>query len=278
VSSPGSRPLLVIEPGATPLRQYAHDLWHHRDLARVLASREIKLRYRQTALGVIWVVLQPLLAAGLLGFVFGRIAELPTDGVPYFLFAYAGLMGFNVFSVSISRTTNSLVANSTLVAKIFFPRLTLPLSTALGVTIDFVVALAMLLVMLIADDRGVELALLTLPLWLVLLLMLAQGIGCVLAALSVRYRDVPQITPVLLQLALYASPVAYAVSAIPERYVGIYYLNPLTALLEGCRWATVGTALPSAGHLVYAVVVCVIVFALGLLALERLERGFADVI
>jgi lipopolysaccharide transport system permease protein len=272
------KPHLVIEPGSAPLLQYGRDLWHHRDLIRVLALRDIKLRYRQTALGASWVILQPLLSAGILGFVFGKVAKLPTDGIPFFIFSYAGLLAWSSFSNSLMRTTSSMISNASLVAKIFFPRLVLPLSTIVAIVLDFSVALVVLMIMLFTNDLVPGAPILLLPVWLLLGVMLAQGIGSFLAAMAVRWRDIPQVTPVLLQLFLYASPVAYAVSAVPERYLTVYYLNPLAGMLEAFRWSLLGTPAPTLGHLLYFIVVSVVLFIVGFISLEKLERKFADVI
>lgn len=272
------RPLLVIEHGSTPLGQYLRDLSHYGDLIRVMALRDLKLRYRQTALGAIWVVVQPVLSAAILGFVFGRVAKLSTDGVPIFLFAYAGMVSWNAFNQTVTRTTSSLLANAALVSKIFFPRLILPLASTAGVVIDFVISLVVLLGILVAAGRAPGVAVLLLPVWLALLLLCSLGLGTLAASLSVRYRDLAQITPVLLQLLLYASPVAYAVSAVPDRYLTLYYLNPLVALLEGFRWSLLGTNPPEASRLIPSVLVSVALFVAGMVTLEKKERGFADVI
>ncbi len=273
-----TRPLLVIEPGSTPLIQYLRDLVHYGDLIRVMAFRDLKLRYRQTALGATWVVVQPVLSSAILGFVFGRIARLSTDGAPIFLFAYAGMLGWNAFQQTVSRTTTSLLSNASLVSKIFFPRLILPLANTAGVVIDFLLSLSVLMTMLVIDGRWPGFGILLLPVWLLLLLLTSLGVGTLSASLSVRYRDLAQVTPVLLQLLLYASPVAYAVSAVPERYESLYYLNPLVALLEAFRWSLLGTQLPAASRLLTSAAVAVVIFVVGMVTLEKKERGFADVI
>jgi lipopolysaccharide transport system permease protein len=271
-------PLLVIQPGSAPLAQYARDLWHHRDLIRVMAVRDITLRYRQTALGAIWVVLQPLLSAGILSFVFGRLARLPTDGNPVFLFTFGGMLAWNCFANSLSRVTSSQISNAALVRKIFFPRLCLPLSSVFGTVIDFCVPFVVLVVMLTASDRAPDARILLLPFWIAIAIMLAQGVGSILASFAVRYRDIPQVTPVLVQLLLYASPVAYSASAVPAKYVGLYFVNPMASLLGAVRWSLLGTPFPSTGWFVYTVVVAVGIFFAGLLTMERMERSFADVI
>lgn len=271
-------PHLVIVPGSTPLLQYARDLLHHRDLVWVLALRDLKLRYRQTALGVTWVVLQPLLAAGILSFVFGNVADLPTEGIPTFVFTYAGMLAWTTFSQTFQRATTSLVSSAALVSKIFFPRLVLPISTVFSIMVDFCVSFVVMLILLYTNDLAPDARILLLPVWLAFLLMISEGVGSFLATFAVRYRDIPQITPVIVQLGLYASPVAYAVNAIPDRYLTLYYLNPLVALLEAFRWSLAGTAFPSIGHLSYSIAVAVIAIVVGTVTLERRERTFADVI
>lgn len=270
--------LLVIEPGNVSLRRYLRDLLAQRDLVRVLASRDLKLRYRQTALGVVWVVLQPVLAAGILSFVFGRIARLPTDGVPAFLFTFAGMLAWNTLNGTIIRTTTSFIANASLVAKIFFPRLILPLSALASITLDFVVGLGLLIILLFVNDLAPQLPFLLTPVWLIMGILLAQGIGLFLASLCVHYRDVAQITPVLLQLLLYASPVAYSVVAVPESFVTVYHLNPFAAIIEASRWSLLGTPLPPTWTIIYSAVLAVVAFVAGMVTLEHLEQRFADVI
>jgi lipopolysaccharide transport system permease protein len=284
VSAPVSRPdraqtpHLVIVPGSTPLFQYLRDLLHHRDLVWVLAVRDLKLRYRQTALGVSWVVLQPVLAAGILSFIFGNVADLPTEGIPTFVFTFAGMLAWTTFSQTFQRATSSLVSSASLVAKIFFPRLVLPISTVFSIMVDFCVTLVIMLVLLFTNDLPPDARILLLPVWLIILIMIAEGAGSFLATFAVRYRDIPHITPVLIQLGLYASPVAYSVSAIPDRYLTLYYLNPIVALLEAFRWSLLGTAFPTTGHLAYSIAVALTVFVVGMVTLERRERTFADVI
>jgi lipopolysaccharide transport system permease protein len=271
-------PHLVIVPGSTPLLQYVRDLLHHRDLVWVLAVRDIKLRYRQTALGAAWVVLQPLLSAGILSFIFGNVADLPTQGVPTFIFTYAGMLAWVSFSTTFTKATTSLVSSASLVAKIFFPRLVLPISTVFSILVDFCVTLVVMLVLLYSNDLPPDARILLLPVWMAFFIMIAEGIGSFLATFAVRYRDIPQITPVLVQLGLYAAPIAYAVSAVPDRYLTLYYLNPIVALLEAFRWSLLGTPFPSAGHLAYAIAVSLGVLVVGMVTLERRERTFADVI
>lgn len=273
-----TRPLTIIRPHAGWLGIGFGDVWRYRDLLAVLARREITLRYRQTFLGVIWVVLQPLIAAVIFSFVFGRIAGLPSDGVPYFVFSFAGFLGWTAFQGTLLRVSGTLVQNSQLVSKVYFPRLVLPLS-ALGLTaLDFLVGAALLVVILPLYHVRPTLALLTLPFWFAALALLALGIGLYFAALVVRYRDVQHALPIFLQFALYATPIAFATSAVPASLAPFVRLNPLVGVLEGFRWAIVGTRFPRAGDVLYSLAFVVVALLAGVLAFRRLEREFADVV
>lgn len=277
--SPASpAPLLVIEPGNVSIRRYAKDLVSHRDLILVLARRDIKLRYRQTALGVSWVVIQPVLAAGILAFVFGRIAKLPTDDVDSFLFTFAGMLAWTAVSGAMTRTTSSLIGNASLVSKVFFPRLILPLSTVASVGLDFLVGLVLVLLLLLKEGLAPGLPFLLAPVWLCVGLLIAAGVGLMLATMAVHYRDIPQITPVLLQLLLYASPVAYSVRAVPPEFATVYNLNPMSGVIQAFRWSVLETPFPPAWAIGYSVVLGLVLFGGGMLVLERKEQRFADVI
>lgn len=272
------KPYLSIRPRSGWQALDVKEIWEFRDLLTTLGLRDVKLRYRQTALGAAWVLLQPLLAAGIFSVVFGRIAKLPSDGVPYFVFAYAGLLGWNAFSSTLTKASGCLVANSGLISKIFFPRLILPLSTVFSSLIDFGVALVMMAVLLIAYGIAPGIGLLLLPVWLFLILLLAMGIGLYTAALTVSYRDVQYILPVITQFLLYASPIAYALSAVPQNLRTIYFLNPLSGLLEGFRWSLLNRGHLEIGTVVYSAVVSFTVFLMGAYSFKKMERKFADVI
>jgi lipopolysaccharide transport system permease protein len=265
-----------------PRRWEALDLrsiWRFRDLMLALAVRDIKLRYRQTALGVVWVVIQPLLAAGIFAFVFGRVAHLDSGGVPYVLFCYAGLLAWNLFSGVVLKASGSLVANASLVAKIFFPRVVLPFSAVVSTLLDFAIGLVAGFALLLAYGRTPGFALLAAPFWLAVLLLLATGIGLFCSALAVAYRDVTHILPVMLQLLLYGSPVGYTVAVIPEGLPRtLYKLNPLAALIEGFRGALLGHGDAGLRSGIYAIAVSLVVFLAGLIFFRRMERQFADVI
>jgi len=287
--APAAKPYLIIQPKSGRAALDLRETWQFRDLLMSLASRDLKLRYKQTVLGVAWVVLQPLMAAGIFSFVFGKLADFPSDGVPYFLFSYAGLLGWNLFSNTVGKTSTCLVGNSQLISKVFFPRLILPLSAIPSVMVDFSVAAAMMFVMMIFCHRtlatthhGIGWPILLLPLWMLVLLLLSLGIGLCTAALAVSYRDVNYILPVLLQILLYASPIAYGLAQVMQKLSPalrpLYLLNPLAAPLEAFRWSLLSTTAPPMPSLAYASAISVIIFILGAFSFKRMERKFADVI
>lgn len=276
-STPAPEPSVVIRPSSPWRAVDFSELWRYRDVFWALGRRDVKLRYRQTAMGVVWVVLQPLLAAGVFSFVFGRVADLPSQGVPYFVFAYAGLLAWNAFSETITRATASLVTHQAMVSKIYFPRLMLPLSSLLSTLLNFVVAAAVLLILLLTNDIALRVQLLVLPAWLIMLLLLSTGLGLMAGAANVLYRDVGYVVPVALQLLLYASPVAYSLDAVPPNLRGYLAVNPLTGVLEAFRWSAFGTELRLA-TLVWSLTASLVILVLGTLVFRRIERRFADVI
>jgi lipopolysaccharide transport system permease protein len=278
-----ARPRRTIRPpsGLVPLN--LAEVWEYRDLLLSFASREIKLRYRQTVLGVAWVLFQPLLAAGIFTFVFSRIAGLSADGTPYFLFAFAGQLAWMSFANTLSKTSGSLVQNAPLIAKVFFPRLVLPLSMLLATVVDFLVGLAVLLVLLPIYGVALTPALLLLPVWFLLLQLLSLGVGLVAGALMVSYRDVQYILPVVLQLLMYATPVAWPLVELSRRLEGaaesLYLLlNPLAPLMEAFRWSLFGTGTPPWSAVGTATFISLGTFAVGVYVFRNMERRFADVI
>lgn len=254
------------------------ELWEAREVLLRFGTRDIVLRYRQTVIGVAWVVIQPLAAAGIFSIVFGGVAKLPSGGVPYFLFSFAGMLAWNAFNSVVSRSSVSLVANQALVSKVFFPRLLVPLSSVISVLIDFVVAFVMLVILLFAFHVNPGWQVLLTPIWLLITLMLATGIGSAAAAITVKYRDITFLLPWALQILLYATPIAYALSAVPKNLVWIFNLNPLTWLMQVVRWSTLGQQIPATWQLIALPISAVVVFFGGVLIFQRYERGFADFI
>jgi lipopolysaccharide transport system permease protein len=269
---------MVIRASSSRASLDLKQIWLYRDLLFALSGREIKLRYRQTALGAIWVVLQPLLGAGILSFVFNRVAKLPTDGVNPFVFTYAGMLIWNLFNATVTKGSSVLVGNSALISKVYFPRLCLPLATVLPILIDLGVALAMMIVLMIVNGVAVSAALLLWPVFVLITLILALGIGLVTSSLMVSYRDVQYIVPVALNLLLFGSPIAYSAKNVPDWARAFYDLNPLVPLLEGSRYALLGVGEFKPLSLLYSLVCAVVVFAIGLTFFRNMERKFADVI
>lgn len=254
------------------------ELIRYRHLVVLLGRRDITAKYRQTVLGTVWIFGGPLVSAALFAFVFGRVAELPSAGVPYFVFSYAGLLGWNLFSNTLSSASSSINSNSALITKIYFPRLVLPLSTVASTLLNLAISFGIMLVLLVAFGIGISLQLVVLPFWLLLALLLAMGVGLVLSAFAVSYRDVNYVTPIFTSLLMYLSPVAYSVDAVPKNLQSLFLLNPLTTIVEGCRWSLLGSGNLTAWAVVYTVALTIASLVVGLVVFTRRESSFADVI
>lgn len=254
------------------------ELWAFRDLFITLAVRDVKLRYRQTALGVVWVILQPLSAALIFALIFGRLANLPSDGVPYLLFVYAGLLPWNFFSGALQRAGNSLTGAAGLISKVYFPRIIVPIASTGAVLIDFLVSASVMVVLLGIYRVAPTWRLLALPLLVVLLLVIATGVSLVLAALNVYYRDFMYALPFVIQIWMYVSPLVYAGSVVPEDWQLLYALNPLAGVIDGFRWSLLGTGPFPALSVGLATIVGCLLFASSTLVFRRVERSFADVV
>jgi homopolymeric O-antigen transport system permease protein len=280
--SVGVKPTVCITP---PNRWQAIDfaeIWEFRDLLLALAVRDVKLRYKQTALGIAWVVLQPLIGAGIFTFVFGVLADLPSEGLPPFLVSFAGMFAWTAFSQSINKVSICMVGNAQMISKVYFPRLVLPLSQVASVLVDLAVSLGLVAVLLALYRINPGWQVLLLPVWVLAIFLLAVGVGNWAAALMVSYRDVRYVMPVMVQFLLYASPVGYALVAIQEKVpdwaVTLYMLNPLASLIEATRWSMLGTGQLHAGWLAYSLTLSLVAFVIGAYVFRSMERKFADVI
>lgn len=254
------------------------ELWEYRELLYFLTWRDIKVKYKQTHLGVAWAALQPTLSMLVFTVVFGRVAGLPSHGVPYPLFTYAALLPWQLFANALTQSSNSLVNNQALLTKVYFPRVLIPAATVLGGVIDFLVALSLLLIMMLYYGVYPSLRMLTLPLFALLAVGAALSVGIWLAALNVRYRDVRYTVPFLTQFWLLASPVAYSSAVVPEAYRTLYALNPMAAVVDGFRWALLGVETLRLGPLLGGALVTALMLAGGLVFFRRTEATFADVI
>lgn len=272
------RPTVVIEPTRGWAAIDFRELWTYRDLLMILAARDVKLRYKQTALGVAWVVIQPLIAALIFTVMFGRFAKLPSNGQPYIVFVFAAVAVWNYFAAVLQRAGNSLITDSRLITKVYFPRLAIPLGSTFSALIDLAVALAVLAVLMGIYGISPTWRILTLPLWIALAAAIATGVSLWLSALNVRYRDFVHAMPFLLQVWMLASPVAYGATIVPERWRLLYGLNPAVAFLEGARWAVLGSSSITAGIVVVAALFAFVVFVGGAFFFRRVERSFADTV
>ena len=272
------RPTFIIRPTKGWAALNLRELWNYRDLLVILIGRDIKLRYKQTVLGIAWVVLQPLIAALIFAAIFGRLAKLPSDGAPYLLFVFCGLTAWNYFSQALQRAGNSLVSNAQLVSKIYFPRLLIPLAHTLAVLVDFVVMLLVLFVMMAIYHVAPGIRILALPVFLLLATLTATGVALWFSALGVKYRDFMYALPFLVQIWMYASPVVYPMSLIPARWQPWFALNPATGFIEGFRWSVLGVGTFDQRLLWITITVSILTFLSGTFFFRRVERSFADVI
>lgn len=276
------KPYLVIEPAKGWRSLRLRDVWEFRDLLFTLGMRDVKLIYKQTLLGVAWVVLQPLIGAAIFTFVFGFMANMPSGKLPYFLFAFAGMLSWTLFSTTVTNGSLVMINNSQLVSKIYFPRLILPLSSAFQPLVNFSVGLVLMAILLAIYHVPPTMSMFFLPVATALLVMLSLGIAFWTSAVTVRYRDLRYVVPVAIQFALFASPIGYGLAAlnekVPTRYQFFYMLNPLASLMEFFRWSVFGEGKINGWWLAYSVLVSVAIFFGGAFAFRRSERAFADVI
>ena len=270
--------LVVIEPARGWKALGLRELWEYRELLYFLTWRDVKVRYKQTALGALWAILQPLSTMVVFSLFFGRLARVPSEGVPYPLFSFAALVPWTFFANGLLQSANSVVANQNLITKIYFPRVAIPIATVLSGAIDFALAFVLLLGLMLWYGVAITAqALWIVPLAL-LALVTALGVGLWLAALNVKYRDVRYTAPFLAQLWLFATPIAYPSSLIPEPWRTIYGINPMVGVVEGFRWALLGTRTEPGAMIVVSSAAAVIVLIGGALYFRRMEQTFADVV
>lgn len=269
---------IVIEAGKESAN-YWRDLWRYRELFFFLTWRDFLARYKQTAVGVLWAVIRPLITTFAFTLVFSKLAKLESGPVPYLLLVLAAQLPWQLFSTAFSSCSASLLSNAHLVTKVYFPRLLLPFSSLILALIDFLITLALLAVFMLAYDFHPLWRLLTLPLWIVAALVAATSVGIWLAALNVRFRDFGNIVPIVLQLGLYLSPVGYSTQVVPERWLFLFSLNPIASVIEGFRWAVLGTPFyPDIRACALSWVATLCLFVLGVLYFRRVEKTFADTI
>ena len=271
-------PVTMISPAHGWIPLNLSELWEHRELLYFLVWRDVKVRYKQTVLGVAWAVIQPLFAMIIFSIFFGRLAKMPSDGIPYPVFAYCGLLPWQLFAHAITESGNSLVGSQNLITKVYFPRLVIPLAAVLAGVIDFGIAFIILLILMAVFHVAPTAAIVTLPLFVILALATALAAGLWLSALNVQYRDVRYTIPFLTQFWLFATPVAYPSSLVPGPWRALYGLNPMAGVIEGFRWSLLGHARSPSSMLVVSVVMVGLLLIGGLVYFRRVERTFADVV
>ncbi len=269
-------PVLMLRPSKGWVPVNLGDLWRFRELVFFMTWRDLKVRYKQTLLGASWAVLQPFLTMVVFSIFFGGLAKMPSDNVPYPIFSYAALLPWGLFSKALHDASRSLVTSSHMITKVYFPRLILPMSTILAGVVDFGIAFVVLLLMMVYYQITPTPAVWLLPLFLLLALVTALGVGLWLSALNVLYRDVGYMTPFLTQFWMFLTPIVYPASLVPEQWKVVYALNPMAGVVEGFRWALLGTQTQLAPLLAVSVPVSLLLLVSGLFYFRRMERLFAD--
>jgi len=276
VTSAPSRRTVVITPDAGALN--LRDLWEYRDLLFFLVWRDVKVRYKQTIFGAAWAIIQPFFTMVVFSIFFGQLAKMPSDGVPYPVFAYCALLPWQVFANAMNSASNSLVNNQHLIKKVYFPRLVVPIAAVLDGLVDFAVAFVVLLGMLWFYGVTPTWNMVWLPLFLLLVVVTALAVGLWLSALNVMYRDVRYTIGFLTQLWMFATPIAYPSSLVPEQWRAIYALNPMVGVVEAFRWAMLGIQTPPGPVLGASVTAVTFLLVGGLFFFKRMEQRFADVV
>lgn len=270
-------PLLVLEPGKGWITLDLRNVWAHRELLYLLTWRDIKIRYKQTALGVVWAIIQPLVPMIIFTLFFGRLAGIPSDGIPYAAFAYGGLLPWTYFANAVGNSATSIVGSSSLVTKVYFPRMIIPGSAILAALVDFFIACSLLAVLMIWYRLPLHPNIVMLPYLVLLVTTLALGVGMFFAGLTVKYRDVRYALPFVIQFWMFATPIIFPASIVPPRWRWVLALNPLTGVIENFRAALFGKPFNWSALAFSSLVACVLL-VYAAYAFRRLERSFADVI
>ncbi|MGE0451329.1 MAG: ABC transporter permease [Vicinamibacterales bacterium] len=254
------------------------ELWAYRELLYFLTWRDIKVRYKQTALGAAWAVIQPFLTMVVFSLFFGRLARIPSDGIPYPIFSYAALVPWTFFANGLAGSTNSLVGSANLIKKVYFPRLAIPLAAVLSDAVDFAIAFAVLVLMMVYFGIAPTANVVWLPLLVLLTLATSLGVGLWLSALNVQFRDVRYVVPFVTQFWMFATPIAYPSSLLAKRWQAVYALNPMVGVVEGFRWALLGTNTAPGPMVLVSSLAAAAILASGAFYFRRMERQFADVV
>jgi lipopolysaccharide transport system permease protein len=273
-----SAAVLTIKPSIGFLRLNLGEVWRYRELLYFLVWRDIKVRYKQTALGAAWAIIQPVMTMIVFSVFFGKLAKVPSDGIPYPVFAFAALLPWQLFAFSLTESSNSLVGSQNLITKVYFPRLVIPLSSVLAGIVDFAIAFVVLLGLMLYYGIRPTAAVVWLPLFVVFALATALSVGLWLSALNVKYRDVRYTIPFLTQFWMFATPVAYSSTLVPQKWRALFGLNPMAGVVEGFRWALLGKSGGPEGVLWVSVAAVLLLLTGGLFYFRRTESTFADIV
>jgi len=271
-------PVTIIEPSHGWISLRLKELIEYRDLLFFLAWRDVSVRYKQTILGAAWAIIQPFFSMVVFSIFFGRLAKIPSEGVPYPIFSYAAMLPWQYFATATANSSNSLVGSSNLLTKVYFPRLVIPLASVLPAMIDFAIAFVVLLGMIAYYGIALTWNVLWLPLFLLLALVTALGVGLWLSAMNVQYRDIRYAVPFLVQFWMFASPVTYPSSLVPQQWRALYGINPMASVIEGFRWALLGTETAPGPMAAVSVAAALALLVSGAYYFRRMEKTFADVV
>ena len=271
-------PVIRIEPSRGWISLKLHELWEYRELLYFLAWRDIKVRYKQTVLGAAWAIIQPFFTMVVFSIFFGRLAGIPSDGVPYPIFSYAALVPWTFFANSLNQSSSSLVSSANLIQKVYFPRLAVPIAAVLSGVVDFVLAFLVLLGMMLYYDLLPTLNALWLPAFFVLALVTSLGVGLWFSAMNVRFRDIRYAVPFLIQFWMFATPIAYPSSLLSEPWRTLYGLNPMVGVVEGFRWGLLGTSTAPGPIIALSSLMAVAILVGGAFYFRRVEKTFADIV
>jgi len=268
---------LILEAGRG-IKHYWYELWNYRELFLFLAWRDISVRYKQTVIGVAWAIIRPVLVMIIFSVIFGRLAQMPSGGVPYPILVFSALLPWQLFANALAESSNSLISNAGIISKVYFPRLAIPASSVVVSLIDFAISFSILIVLMVWYQYTPGLLLLLLPLFILLACCAALGVGLWMASLNVKYRDFRYIVPFIVQFGLYISPVGFSSNVIPDEWRFLYCLNPMVGIIDGFRWVILGNIHPYWPGFVLSICLVVLLLASGLWYFRKTERTFADVI
>jgi lipopolysaccharide transport system permease protein len=271
-------PVVRIEPSKGWVSLKLNELWDYRELLYFLTWRDVKVRYKQTALGAAWAIIQPFMTMVVFSLFFGRLAKIPSDGIPYPIFNFTALVPWTFFANGLAQSSNSLVGSANLIKKVYFPRLTVPISTILAGVVDFSLAFIVLLGMMVYYGTSTTTNVLYLPIFLLLALVTSLGVGLWLSALNVQFRDVRYVVPFITQFWMFATPIAYPSSLLAAKWRLVYSLNPMVGVVEGFRWALLGTKTAPGPMMAVSTLASVVILITGAYYFRRMEQTFADVV